>query len=76
MMVAFWPPTMLTQEQAVEIKVMARRGVSNREMSKQFGCSRNTIRRYLCDADAEQYKRCETRALKLDPVKISPARFS
>lgn len=69
MMVAFWPPTMLTQEQAVEIKVMARRGVSIREMAKQLGCSRNTIRRYLREADAQQYKPREARPTKLDPYK-------
>ncbi|PTN48565.1 IS21 family transposase, partial [Achromobacter xylosoxidans] len=69
MMAAFWPPTMLTQEQAVEIKVMARRGVSIREMAKQLGCSRNTIRRYLREADAQQYKLREARTTKLDPYK-------
>lgn len=36
MTVAFWPPKMLTQEKAVEIKVMARRGASIREMARQF----------------------------------------
>jgi hypothetical protein len=29
-MAAFWPPRMLTQEQAVEIKVLARRDVGPR----------------------------------------------
>lgn len=60
---------MLTQEQAVEIKVMARRGVSIREMASQLGCSRNTIRRYLRQSDAQQYKSREIRATKLDPYK-------
>ena len=60
---------MLTQEQAVEIKVMARRSVSIREMAKQLGCSRNTIRRYLREADAQQYKPREARPTKLDPYK-------
>ncbi|KOF55075.1 transposase, partial [Achromobacter sp. DMS1] len=60
---------MLTQEQAVEIKVMARRGVSIREMAKQLGCSRNTVRRYLREADAQQYRPREARATKLDPYK-------
>jgi IS30 family transposase len=36
-MAAFWPPTMLTQEQAVEIKVLARRGVAIREIARQLG---------------------------------------
>lgn len=45
---------------------MARRGVSIREMAKQLGCSRNTIRRYLREADAQQYRPREARATKLD----------
>jgi len=60
---------MLTQEQAVEIKVMARRGVSIREMARQLGCSRNTVRRYLRDTQAQQYTPREARATKLDPYK-------
>src|SRR5690606_17894269 len=71
MMVAFWLPTMLTQEQTVEIKVMARRGVSIREMAKQLGCSRNTIRRYLRAADAQQYTPREAPPATLDPAKHS-----
>jgi len=38
---------MLTQEQAVEIRVMARRGEGLRAIARQVGCSRNTVRRYL-----------------------------
>ncbi|AGI08440.1 Hypothetical Protein XCAW_02661 [Xanthomonas citri subsp. citri Aw12879] len=38
---------MLTQEQAVEIRVMARRGESVRAIAKQLECSRNTVRRSL-----------------------------
>lgn len=46
---------------------MARRDVSIREMAKQLGCSRNTIRRYLREADAQQYKPREARATKIFP---------
>ena len=38
---------MLSQEQAVEIKVLARRGMGVREIARQTGISRNTVRRYL-----------------------------
>ncbi len=48
----FWLPMMLTQEQAVEIKVLMRRGAGIREMARELGCSRNTIRRYLREAAA------------------------
>jgi transposase len=68
-MVAFWPPTMLTQEQAVEIKVLARRGVGIREIAKQLGCSRNTVRRYVREAEAQRYGPREARSTKLDPYK-------
>jgi hypothetical protein len=61
-MTAFWP-SMLTQEQAVEIRVMARRGGGVRAIAKQLGCSRNTVRRYLREADARRYNReCRDRA--------------
>ncbi|MBV6307211.1 helix-turn-helix domain-containing protein, partial [Candidimonas humi] len=60
---------MLTQEQAVEIKVLARRGVGIREIAKQMGCSRNTVRRYLREAQTQQYGPRQARPTKLDPYK-------
>ena len=63
-MAAFWPPTMLTQEQAVEIKVLARRGVAIREIARQLGCSRNTVKRYLKDEQAERYGPRQPRELR------------
>src|SRR4029078_1085792 len=68
-MAAFWPPTMLTQEQAVEIKVLARRGVPVREIARQLGCSRNTEKRYLTAAQAARYGPRQPRPTKLDPFK-------
>jgi len=46
---------MLTQEQAVEIRVMARQGKAIREISRYLGISRNTVRRYLREEDAPTY---------------------
>jgi transposase len=61
---------MFTQEQAVEIKVLARRGASIRDIAKQMGCSRNTVRRYLREAPAMlQYGPRLPRPTKLDPFK-------
>lgn len=60
---------MLTQEQAVEIRVMARRGESVRAIAKQLECSRNTVRRYLRDEAARRYGPREARACKLDAYK-------
>jgi transposase len=57
---------MLTQEEAVEIRVMARRGESIRAIAKQFGCSRNTVRRYLREPAAQRYGPRAPRACKLD----------
>jgi transposase len=59
----------LTQERAVEIRVMARRGESVRAIAKQLECSRNTVRRYLRDEAARRYGPREPRACKLDPYK-------
>ncbi|AKM33349.1 transposase (plasmid) [Pandoraea faecigallinarum] len=60
---------MLTQEQAVEIKVLARRGTSVREIVRQMGVSRNTVRRYVRDQQASRYKERMPRATKLDRFK-------
>jgi transposase len=64
---------MLTQEQAVEIRVMARRGEVIRAIARQAGCSRNTVRRYLRDEAAKRYKPRALRPCKLDEHMISLA---
>lgn len=43
---------MLTQEEAVEVRVMARQGKGIREIARDLGVSRNTVRRYLRGAQA------------------------
>ena len=68
-MTALLVPSMLTQEQAVEIRVMARRGEGVRAIAKQLACSRNTVRRYLRDEAARRYGPREARATKLDEHK-------
>jgi transposase len=68
-MTAFPEPSMLTQEQAVEIRVMARRGEGVRSIAKQLGCSRNTVRRYLRDEEARRYGPRAPRPCKLDAFK-------
>ena len=54
-MAAFWPPLMLTQEQAVEIRVLRRRGLGLRAIARELGCSRTTVKRYLRDEAAARY---------------------
>ena len=68
-MTAFLVPSMLSQEQAVEIRVMARRGEGVRSIAKQLGCSRNMVRRYLREAGTKRYGPREPRASKLDGYK-------
>jgi len=60
---------MLTQELAVEIRVMARRGESVRAIARQLDCSRNTVRRYLRDQAAQRYGPRAPRTCKLDDYK-------
>lgn len=60
---------MLTQEQAVEIRVLARRGMGVREISRQTRLSRNTVRRYLREARIRRYGPRAPRATKLDTFK-------
>ncbi|QOK83705.1 IS21 family transposase [Ralstonia solanacearum] len=53
----------------INIKVLARRGTAVREIARQMGLSRNTVRRYLRDGQAGRYKQREPRPTKLDPFK-------
>src|SRR5215211_5689933 len=62
-------PSMLTQEEAVEIRVLAKRGMGLREIARQTGTSRNTVRRYLREQQAQRYKPRAPRPTKLDPFK-------
>ncbi|MCZ4317340.1 IS21 family transposase [Comamonadaceae bacterium G21597-S1] len=48
---------------------MARRGESIRAIAKEFGCSRNTVRRYLREPTAQRYGPREPRTGKLDAFK-------
>lgn len=68
-MVAFWPPSMLTQEQVVEIRVLRRRGLGIRAIAKELGCSRTTVKRYLRDQAASRYGPRQPRPAKIDPYK-------
>ena len=60
---------MLTQEQAVEIKVLKRQGRSIRQIMRETGLSRNTVRKYLRGARQVRYGPREARPCKLDPFK-------
>jgi transposase len=68
-MAAFWPPAMLTQEQAVEIRVLRRRGLGIRAIARELGCSRTTVKRYLRDEAASGYGPRAPRPTKLDEHK-------
>ena len=48
---------------------MARRGEGIREIARQLGCSRNTVRRYLREETARRYGPRQPRATKLDAFK-------
>lgn len=48
---------------------MARRGEGIREIARQLGCSRNTVRRYLREEEARRYGPRSPRATKLDPYR-------
>jgi len=58
---------MLGGEVALEIRVLHRHGKGIREIARETGSSRNTVRRYLRDESAERYKPRPGRATKLAP---------
>jgi transposase len=60
---------MLTQEQVVETRVMSRQGKGIREIAREMGVSRNTVRRYLREGAVPKYKPRLPRPTKLDAYK-------
>ena len=60
-------PPMLTQEQAVEVRVLKRQGKSIRAIARELGVSRVTVRRYLRKVGAQRYGPREPRPTKLGP---------
>ena len=60
---------MVGVEAALEIRVLHRHGKGIREIARETGAARNTVRRYLRDAEAERYKPRLARSTKLDPFK-------
>jgi hypothetical protein len=61
-------------EGALEIRILHRHGKGIREIARETGSSRNTVRRYLRDESAARYKPRPLRATKLDPSASRPAR--
>jgi transposase len=60
---------MIGGEMSMEIRVLARHGKGVREIARDLGVSRNTVRRYLRDPDAARYQARPSRLAKLDPYK-------
>ena len=60
---------MIGVELSMEIRVLAKHGKGVREIARDVGVSRNTVRRYLRDAEASRYKERPARPAKIDPFK-------
>jgi transposase len=60
---------MVGVEAALEIRVLHRHGKSIREIARETGVARNTVRRYLHDEAPARYKPRPPRSTKLDPFK-------
>lgn len=54
---------------AMEIRVLAKHGKGVREIARETGCSRNTVRRYLRDEGAVRYRGRPERPSKLELYK-------
>src|SRR4051812_45495633 len=65
---------MVGAEMALEIRVLHRHGKGVREIARELGVSRNTVRRYLRDEEAVRYKARPQRVAKLAPFKGYVAR--
>jgi transposase len=58
---------MIGGEMSMEIRVLAKHGQGIREIAREVGVSRNTVRRYLRAPEAGRYSSRPPRAAKLDP---------
>jgi transposase len=54
---------------SMEIRVLAKHGKGVREIARNLGLSRNTVRRYLREPEAARYRPRPPRPTKLDPNK-------
>ena len=64
---------MVGVEGALEIRVLHRHGKSIREIARETGVARNTVRRYLRDEEAARYKPRPARSTKLAPFRVHVA---
>lgn len=60
---------MLTTEEAMEIRILARQGRSARSIARETGLSRNTVAKYLASDGPPTARPRPRRACKLDPHK-------
>ncbi len=58
---------MIGGEMSMEVRVLARHGKGIREIAREAGVSRNTVRRYLREPQAGRYSPRLPRAAKIDP---------
>jgi transposase len=61
---------MVGVEAAMEMRVLHRHGKEIRDIARETGASRNTVRRCLRDESAARYKHRAPRVTKLDPFKV------
>ena len=69
MLASIWMGAMHSLEAIVEIKVLARQGKSIKEITRELGISRNTVRRYLKQEGPPIFGPRAPRPTKLDPYK-------
>jgi transposase len=60
---------MIGGEMSMEIRVLAKHGKGIREIAREMGVSRNTVRRYLREPEAARYRARPPRPTKLDPYR-------
>ena len=62
---------MLGGELALEIRVLGKHGKGVREIAREMGVSRNTVRRYLRDPEAARYRQRPPRPTGSPPTRSS-----
>ncbi len=61
---------MITQEHFMEIQILQKQGKGIRQIAKELGLSRNTVKKYLNSKKPPKYQSKQKLPSKLDPYKV------
>ena len=62
---------MISQEEHMEIQILKRQGYRKKEIARELGISKNTVKKYLQREEPPSYTKRGPQPSKLDPFNVS-----